>query len=153
MAKVTVNGQSRTSDGDPDMPLLWWLREELGLTGTKFGCGEGLCGACTVHLEGSAIRACMTPVSAADGRSVTTIEGLSAHGDHPLQQAWIALGVPQCGFCQAGQLMQAASLLKDLPHPSDADIDGAMAGNICRCGAHTRIRAAIQQAAQAGVKS
>lgn len=149
MTQVTVNGQAHAFDGDPDMPLLWWLRDELGLTGTKFGCGESLCGACTVHLEGAAVRSCQTPVSAAAGLHVTTIEGLSAHGDHPLQIAWQALGVPQCGFCQVGQIMQAASLLKDTPHPTDDDIDGAMAGNICRCGTYPRIRAAIKAAAGA----
>ncbi|HEY2658642.1 MAG TPA: (2Fe-2S)-binding protein [Caulobacteraceae bacterium] len=149
MPQVTVNGLAHSFDGDPDMPLLWWLRDELGLTGTKFGCGESLCGACTVHLEGAAVRACQTPLSAAAGLHVTTIEGLSAHGDHPLQQAWQELGVPQCGFCQTGQIMQAAALLKDVPHPTDDDIDGTMAGNICRCGTYPRIRAAIKRAAAA----
>jgi isoquinoline 1-oxidoreductase subunit alpha len=149
MTQVIVNGQARAFEGDPDMPLLWWLRDELGLTGTKFGCGESLCGACTIHLEGAAVRACQTPVSAAAGLHITTIEGLAEHGDHPLQTAWRYLGVPQCGFCQAGQIMQAASLLKDQPHPSDDDIDNAMAGNICRCGTYPRIRAAIKQAAGA----
>ena len=149
MAKVIVNGEARVFDGDADMPLLWWLRDELGLTGTKFGCGEALCGACTIHMEGAAVRACQTPVSAADGLHVTTIEGLSAKGDHPLQIAWQALGVPQCGFCQTGQIMQAAALLKDVPHPTDDDIDGTMAGNICRCGTYPRIRAAIKLAAGA----
>jgi isoquinoline 1-oxidoreductase alpha subunit len=153
MTQVTVNGQVRAYDGDPDMPLLWWLRDELGLTGTKFGCGQSLCGACTIHLEGAAVRACQTPVSAAVGLHITTIEGLSAAGDHPLQIAWRDLGVPQCGFCQTGQIMQAASLLKDVPQPTDADIDGAMAGNICRCGTYPRIRAAIKQAAGVGAKA
>ena len=150
MTQVTVNGQVHAYDGDPDMPLLWWLRDELGLTGAKFGCGQSLCGACTIHLEGAAVRACQTPVSAAAGLHITTIEGLSAAGDHPLQKAWRDLGVPQCGFCQTGQIMQAASLLKDVPQPTDADIDGAMAGNICRCGTYPRIRAAIKQAAGVG---
>jgi len=153
MTQVTVNGEEHSFDGDPDLPLLWWLRDELGLTGTKFACGESLCGACTVHLDGAAVRACQTPMRAAAGLHITTIEGLSAKGDHSLQAAWIALGVPQCGFCQTGQIMQAAALLKDVPHPTDDDIDGAMAGNICRCGTYLRIRAAIKQAAQAGAKA
>ena len=153
MPKVIVNGREYAFDGAPDMPLLWWLRDELGLMGTKYGCGESLCGACTVHLEGAAVRSCQTPVSAADGQHVTTIEGLSAKGDHALQIAWQELGVPQCGFCQAGQIMQAAALLKDVPHPTDADIDGTMAGNICRCGTYPRIRAAIKRAAQVGAQA
>ena len=150
MLEVIVNGQARAFDGDPETPLLWWLRDEIGLTGTKFGCGAGLCGACTVHLDGVAVRGCQTPVSAAKGHHVTTIEGLSATGDHPLQRAWQKLGVPQCGYCQPGQIMQAASLLKENPHPSDADIRSAMAGNICRCGTYPRILAAIKQAAGEG---
>lgn len=132
------------------MPLLWFLRDVLGLTGTKFGCGMALCGACTVHIDGTAIRSCVTPVAAAAGRKVTTIEGLSARDAHPLQNAWRELNVAQCGYCQPGQIMQAASLLRDQPNPTDAEIDGAMSGNICRCGTYTRIRAAIKQAAGTG---
>ena len=147
MIKLTVNGAERSFDGDPDMPLLWYLRDELGLTGTKFGCGIAACGACTVHLAGTAVRSCQTPVSAAEGQPVTTIEGLSPEGNHPLQVAWRDLNVAQCGYCQTGQIMQAASLLKDTPDPSDTDIDGAMSGNLCRCGTYPRIRAAIKQAA------
>jgi isoquinoline 1-oxidoreductase alpha subunit len=148
MAKLVVNGIERAYDGDPDMPLLWYLRDELGLTGTKFGCGIAQCGACTVHLDGTAVRACRTPVSAALDATVTTIEGLSADGNHPVQAAWRDLNVAQCGYCQPGQIMQAASLLKDTPNPSDEDIDAAMSGNICRCGTYPRIRAAIKQAAK-----
>ena len=150
MLEVTVNGQKRSFDGDPGMPLLWWLRDEVGLTGTKFGCGAGLCGACTVHLAGTAVRACQTPMSALQGRHVTTIEGLSPDGGHPLQQAWRNLGVPQCGYCQSGQIMQAASLLKQNPQPTEEQVKGAMAGNICRCGTYTRILAAVMQAAGEG---
>ena len=149
MASLTVNGASREFGGDGNMPLLWYLRDELKMTGTKFGCGMALCGACTVHLDGAAIRSCMTPVSAAFGKKVTTIEGLDPKGQHPLQVAWRAVGVPQCGYCQSGQIMQAAALLQSNKKPSDADIDGAMAGNICRCGTYTRIKAAIKQAAGA----
>ena len=145
--KLTVNGVEQTLDVDPAMPLLWALRDLLGLTGTKYGCGEALCGACTVHLDGEAIRACVTPVRRAEGKSVTTIEGLSADGKHPLQQAWLDLRVPQCGYCQAGQIMSAASLLRSKPRPTDEDIDQAMAGNLCRCGTYPRIRAAIKRAA------
>jgi isoquinoline 1-oxidoreductase alpha subunit len=129
------------------MPLLWYLRDELGLTGTKFGCGVSACGACTVHLDGQAVRACVTPVSSAEGRKVVTIEGLSKDGSHPVQAAWRAHNVPQCGYCQTGQIMQAAALLAATPKPSDAQIDEAMAGNICRCGTYVRIRAAIHAAA------
>jgi isoquinoline 1-oxidoreductase alpha subunit len=129
------------------MPLLWYLRDELGLTGTKFGCGVAACGACTIHLDKTATRACVTPVSSLDGQAIVTIEGLSPDGNHPLQVAWRDLNVSQCGYCQAGQIMQAASLLQDTPEPSDADIDAAMSGNLCRCGAYPRIRAAIKQAA------
>ncbi|MFC5608301.1 (2Fe-2S)-binding protein [Variovorax soli] len=150
MATLTVNGSPREFGGDGNMPLLWYLRDELKMTGTKFGCGMALCGACTVHLEGAAIRSCVTPVSAAFGKKVTTIEGLDPKGQHPLQVAWRAQGVPQCGYCQSGQIMQAAALLQSNKKPSDADIEGAMAGNICRCGTYTRIKAAIKQAA--GVK-
>ena len=146
MATLNVNGSSRTFDGDPEMPLLWYLRDDLRMTGTKFGCGLALCGACTVHLDGVAIRSCQTPMSAVTGKNVTTIEGLDPKGQHPLQVAWRDQGVPQCGYCQAGQIMQAAALLKTNKRPSDADIDAAMSGNICRCGTYTRIKAAIKQA-------
>ena len=148
MATLIVNGAERRFDGDPDMPLLWVLRDELGLTGTKYGCGVAACGACTVHLDGAAVRACQTPVSAANGMTITTIEGLSPDGNHPLQAAWRDLNVSQCGYCQTGQIMQAASLLKDTPNPTDSDIDTAMSGNLCRCGTYPRIRAAIKQAAK-----
>jgi len=147
MLTLTINGQEHSFDGPPDMPLLWYLRDTLGYTGTKYGCGMALCGACTVHLEGTAVRACVTPVVAAANKHVTTIEGLSPDGSHPVQQAWMKLNVAQCGYCQAGQIMQASSLLKSNPHPSDADIDAAMSGNICRCGTYTRIRDAIKLAA------
>ncbi|MDN7581610.1 isoquinoline 1-oxidoreductase, alpha subunit [Burkholderia orbicola] len=150
MITLTVNGSEQHFDGNPDMPLLWYLRDVLGHTGTKFGCGMALCGACTVHLDGVAIRACITPVAVAAGKRVTTIEGLSTDLTHPLQQAWQELNVAQCGYCQSGQIMQAASLLKTNPHPTDADIDGAMSGNICRCGTYTRIRAAIRLAVRRG---
>jgi isoquinoline 1-oxidoreductase alpha subunit len=150
MTTLTINGTERRFEGDPDMPLLWFLRDELGLTGTKFGCGQALCGACTVHVDGNAVRACQTPVSAIDGAKVTTIEGLAADGNHPVQVAWRTLNVSQCGYCQTGQIMQAASLLKDIPDPSDDDIDTAMSGNLCRCGTYPRIRAAIKQAAKGG---
>jgi isoquinoline 1-oxidoreductase alpha subunit len=142
--RFKVNGTERSFDGDPDMPLLWYLRDVAGLTGTKFGCGESLCGACTVHRNGDAIRSCGTPVKAIEGANITTIEGLSADGQHPLQRAWVAHRVPQCGYCQAGQIMQAAALLKHNPKPTDKDIDNVMSGNICRCGTYTRIRAAIK---------
>ena len=148
--KIRVNGVERTIDVDPDMPLLWALRDVLGLTGTKYGCGEALCGSCTVHLEGQAVRACVSPVRRAEGKSVTTIEGLSADGSHPLQKAWIAHGVPQCGYCQAGQIMSAAALLAKKPKPTNREIDQSMAGNICRCGTYVRIRAAIRSAAGLG---
>ncbi|HET9010717.1 MAG TPA: (2Fe-2S)-binding protein [Gemmatimonadaceae bacterium] len=147
MVSLRVNGTSRSFDGDDDMPLLWYLRDELRLTGTRFGCGAGLCGACTVHVDGRAVRACQTPMRTAQGKSVTTIEGLSADGSHPVQQAWAEHNVPQCGYCQSGQIMQAADLLARTPEPSDPEIDRAMAGNICRCGTYQRIRAAIKTAA------
>ncbi|KVK98280.1 (2Fe-2S)-binding protein [Burkholderia cepacia] len=150
MITLTVNGSEQHFDGNPDMPLLWYLRDVLGYTGTKFGCGMALCGACTVHVDGVAIRSCITPVVAASGKRVTTIEGLSTDLTHPLQQAWQELNVAQCGYCQSGQIMQAASLLKTNPHPTDADIDDAMSGNICRCGTYTRIRAAIRLAVRRG---
>jgi isoquinoline 1-oxidoreductase subunit alpha len=147
MVRLKVNGAERSFDGDPAMPLLWYVRDVLGLTGTKFGCGIAQCGACTIHLDGQAVRSCQTAVRDAEGKSVTTIEGLDPNGQHPLQKAWLAVGVPQCGYCQVGQIMSAAALLKETPKPTDQDIDNAMAGNICRCGTYTRIRAAIKQAA------
>ena len=150
MVSVTVNGTARSFDGDADMPLLWYLRDVLQATGTKFGCGQALCGACTVHLDGAPVRACVTPMKAVAGKSVVTIEGLDAKGQHPLQVAWRELGVPQCGYCQSGQIMRAAALLKQKSAPSDADIDAAMSGNICRCGTYTRIKAAIKRAATKG---
>jgi len=150
MITLSVNGVSRQYDGDSNMPLLWFLRDIEGLTGTKFGCGAGLCGACTVHLDGTAIRACQTPIGDAANHKITTIEGLSKDGTHPLQVAWQHANVPQCGYCQPGQIMQAASLLHDNPHPSDEQIDEAMSGNICRCGTYVRIRSAIKEAAQMG---
>jgi isoquinoline 1-oxidoreductase subunit alpha len=153
MPTLVVNGTERRFDGDPEMPLLWFLRDELGLTGTKFGCGQALCGACTVHVEGAAVRACQTPISAIEGQKVTTIEGLSPDGEHPVQVAWRDLNVSQCGYCQPGQIMQAAAFLKDTPNPTDVDIDSAMTGNLCRCGTYPRIRAAIKQAAAKGGKT
>jgi len=147
MVTLVVNGTPRIVDVGPDTPLLWVLRESLQLTGTKYGCGMALCGACTVHLDGQPLRSCVTPVSAATDKRVTTIEGLSDKGDHPVQRAWIELDVPQCGYCQSGQLMSAAALLAQHATPTDADIDTAMAGNICRCGTYQRIRAAIKRAA------
>ena len=147
MIKLKVNGVGREFDGEPDMPLLWYLRDELRLTGTKFGCGEGLCGACTVHVNGAAARSCQLPMQSVAGKAVVTIEGLSAKADHPVQQAWRQTNVPQCGYCQSGQIMQAAALLKQKPRPTDADIDSAMKGNICRCGTYQRIREAIKTAA------
>jgi isoquinoline 1-oxidoreductase subunit alpha len=150
MIQLKVNGKARQFDGDAEMPLLWYLRDFVELTGTKFGCGMGLCGACTVHIDGKATRSCLTPMKTAAGKDVLTIEGLSAGGDHPLQRAWKDLNVPQCGYCQSGQIMQAAALLKEKPKPNDRDIDQAMQGNICRCGTYQRIRAAVKQAA--GVK-
>ena len=147
MIKLSVNGKDTAVDVDPDMPLLWVLRDTLGLTGTKFGCGMALCGACTVHLDGQPVRSCVTPVSAIGARKVTTIEGLSPDRSHPVQKAWIELDVPQCGYCQSGQIMSAAALLAHTAAPSDADIDTAMSGNLCRCGTYQRIRAAIHRAA------
>ena len=148
MISLNVNGISRELDAEPEMPLLWALRDLLKLTGTKYGCGKALCGACTVHLDGQPIRACVTPVSAVAGKKITTIEGLSADGDHPVQRAWIELDVVQCGWCQSGQVLAAAALLEANNNPSDADIDAAMDGNICRCGTYPRIRAAIKRAAE-----
>jgi isoquinoline 1-oxidoreductase alpha subunit len=147
MITLNLNGRDTTLDVDEDVPLLWVLREIAGLTGTKYGCGLALCGACTVHLEGAPVRSCVTPVRAASGKRVTTIEGLSSDNSHPVQRAWIELDVPQCGYCQSGQIMSAAALLAQNPQPTDADIDAAMAGNICRCGTYQRIRAAIHRAA------
>jgi isoquinoline 1-oxidoreductase alpha subunit len=145
--RVTVNGRAQELDVDPEMPILWVLRDVLGLTGAKYGCGQALCGACSVHIDGQVVRSCCTPVRRAEGKSVTTIEGLSEKGDHPLQQAWVEHAVPQCGFCQTGQIMTAAALLAKKPKPTDAEIDQSMAGNLCRCGTYTRIRAAIRKAA------
>jgi isoquinoline 1-oxidoreductase alpha subunit len=153
MIKVNVNGKDVSVDVDPDTPLLWMLRDALGLTGTKYGCGMALCGACTVHLAGEAVRSCVTPVSAVGGRAVTTIEGLSRDRSHPVQRAWIELDVPQCGYCQSGQIMSAAALLKLNPQPSDVEIDQFMSGNVCRCGTYQRIRAAIHRAAVLGLGS
>jgi isoquinoline 1-oxidoreductase subunit alpha len=150
MISFTVNGQQQQVDVSPETPLLWVIRDALHLTGTKYACGMALCGACTVHLDGAPVRACVTPISAAAGRRVTTIEGLSATGTHPVQRAWMEVDVPQCGFCQSGQIMSAAALLASKPSPTDADIDTAMAGNICRCGTYQRIRAAIHEAAKGG---
>jgi aerobic-type carbon monoxide dehydrogenase small subunit (CoxS/CutS family) len=147
MVSLTVNGTARQLDVPPDMPLLWAVRETLGLTGTKYGCGMALCGACTVHVDGAPTRSCVTPVSAVAGKQITTIEGLSAQTDHPAQRAWIELDVPQCGYCQSGQIMSAAALLAANRNPSDEDVDAAMAGNICRCGTYQRIRAAVHRAA------
>ncbi len=148
MVQFKVNGQSQTFDGDPEMPLLWYLRDILGYTGTKFGCGMGLCGACTVLQNGKAVRSCQTQMGKLSGLEITTIEGISAHGPHAVQKAWQEINVPQCGYCQTGQIMQAVSLLSSNPHPSDTDIDDSMSGNICRCGTYQRIRAAIHQAAK-----
>ncbi len=147
MIKLNVNGAEAQADVDPDTPLLWVLRDTLGLTGTKYGCGMALCGACTVHVAGAPVRSCVTPLRAVGTQPVLTIEGLSRDRSHPVQRAWIELEVPQCGYCQSGQIMSAAALLARTPQPSDADIDAAMAGNICRCGTYQRIRAAIHRAA------
>jgi isoquinoline 1-oxidoreductase subunit alpha len=143
----TLNGKSETVEVDPQMPLLWVLRDSLNLTGTKFGCGMALCGACTVHINGEAARSCITPISAVAGKKITTIEGLSADGSHPVQQAWMEEDVPQCGYCQSGQIMSAVALLSKKPKPTDAEIDDFMSGNICRCGTYQRIRKAIHRAA------
>ncbi len=148
MIKLNVNGKSLEADVDPQTPLLWVLRDTLGLTGTKFGCGMALCGACTVHLNGQATRSCVTPVSAVGEQAVTTIEGLSSDRSHPVQRAWLEIDVPQCGYCQPGQIMSAAALLAQNAKPSDDQIDAAMSGNICRCGTYPRIRAAIHRAAE-----
>ncbi len=146
MVDLTVNGVEQTFDGDPDTPLLWYLRDELGLPGTKYGCGTGLCGSCTIHLNSKAVRGCLATVAEAAGGSVTTIEGLPGDGDHPVQVAWRDLSVPQCGFCQAGQIMQATALLAENPNPSDQEILDGMQGNICRCGCYQRIVNAVRQA-------
>ncbi len=146
----TLNGKPQSVDVPPDMPLLWVVRDVVGLTGTKYGCGMGQCGACTVHLEGEAVRSCSTPIGTVEGKKVTTIEGLSADGSHPLQKAWVEEQVPQCGYCQSGQIMNAAALLAGTPAPTDAQIDTAMSGNICRCGTYQRIRSAIHRAAKEG---
>ena len=147
---LTVNGKTRQIDAPPDMPLLWAVREQIGLTGTKFGCGVAQCGACTVHVDGKAVRSCAVAVREMVGKKITTIEGHSDRTDHPVQKAWIEIDVPQCGYCQPGQIMSAAALLAEKPSPTDADIDRAMSGNICRCGTYVRIRAAIHRAAQIG---
>ncbi len=147
MASVSINGQTRDVTADPSTPLLWVLRDIVGLTGTKYGCGIGQCGACTVHLDGTPVRSCSTPLSAVGTKAVTTIEGLSPDNSHPVQQAWIEAQVPQCGYCQSGQIMSAVALLNAKPSPTDAEIDSAMQGNICRCGTYQRIRAAIHNAA------
>ena len=148
MVNLRVNGQDRTFDGDPSMPLMWYLRDGLGLTGTKFGCGVAVCGACTVHLDGEAVRACGVLMSEAAGKSVTTTEGLDSKGEHPVQAAWRNLGVPQCGYCQAGQIMQAAALLAHTPAPTDQQILDAMSGNLCRCGCYQRIHQAVRAASK-----
>jgi isoquinoline 1-oxidoreductase alpha subunit len=153
MIQLKVNGVARQFDGAAEMPLLWYLRDVLELTGTKFGCGIGQCGACTVHLDGKAVRSCSTFMKETAGKSITTIEGLAGKAEHPLQKAWKEVNVPQCGYCQSGQIMQAAALLKTKPKPTDRDIDDAMHGNICRCGTYQRIRAAIKIAAGEGVKA
>lgn len=148
MIQLNVNGAAQSFSGDPEMPLLWYLRDVLGLTGAKFGCGVGLCGACTVHVNGQAARSCVTPMSEVATKEVTTIEGLEKDGLHPIQRAWMQMNVPQCGYCQVGQMMQAAAFLKNKKKPSDKEIEEAMSGNICRCGTYERIRAAIKAAAE-----
>jgi aerobic-type carbon monoxide dehydrogenase small subunit (CoxS/CutS family) len=150
MTAFKINGRRVESTSAPDTPLLWVIRDDLRLTGTKFGCGIGQCGSCTVHLDGAPVRSCQTPLSLVEGKQVTTIEGLSDNGDHPLQLAWIEEQVPQCGYCQSGQLMSAAALLRDTPQPTNADIDNAMSGNLCRCGTYQRIRKGVHRAAGGG---
>jgi isoquinoline 1-oxidoreductase subunit alpha len=147
MVKLNVNGADHDVDADPEMPLLWALRDVLGLTGTKFGCGIAQCGACTIHVDGKATRSCITPIGSLAGRKVTTIEGLSPEGQHPLQRAWVEVNAPQCGYCQVGQIMSAAALLQAKPKPTDQEIDSALAGNLCRCGTYLRIREAVKKAA------
>ncbi len=147
MIEFTINGRAVSVDVEPDTPLLWVIRDEVALTGTKYGCGIGMCGACTVHVGGRATRSCITPVSDVAGAEITTIEGLDPKGEHPVQQAWRHLRVPQCGYCQSGQIMQAAAFLKDIPNPTDDDIDAVMTGNLCRCMTYNRIRAAVREAA------
>ena len=148
MIQLKINGNEQSFNGDPEMPLLWYLRDVLELTGSKFGCGVGLCGACTVHVNGQAKRSCVTPMRDAGGQEITTIEGLETNGLHPVQKAWMQINVPQCGYCQAGQIMQASALLSAKKNPTDHEIDEAMSGNICRCGTYQRIRAAIKEAAE-----
>ncbi len=148
MQSLIVNDQTHSVDASPETPLLWVLRDHLGMTGTKFGCGKALCGACTVHVDGAPMRSCSLPLAAVAGKSIATIEGLSSDRSHPVQKAWIELDVPQCGYCQSGQIMSAVALLTRIPNPTDAEIDAAMAGNICRCGTYARIRSAIHRAAQ-----
>ena len=145
---LSVNGKQVSVDVEPDMPLLWVLRDELGLTGAKYGCGIAMCGACTVHVDGQPMRSCVMPVSAVEGREIATIEALSKDGSHPVQKAWVQLQVPQCGYCQSGMIMTAVALLSEIPQPTDADIEAAMAGNVCRCGTYTRVREAIRLAAK-----
>lgn len=147
MVSVKINGKEHAYDGDPNMPLLWFIRDEVNLTGTKYGCGTGLCGACTIHVDGAAVRSCQMTMADVAGKQITTIEGLSADGNHPVQKAWREVSVPQCGFCQAGQIMQAAAMLEKNKQPSDADIEKEMAGNICRCGCYQRIHTAVRLAA------
>ena len=149
---LQVNGTEHTVEAPAEMPLLWVLRDKIGLLGTRYGCGQGLCGSCTVHLDGDAVRACQTPVGEVGAQRVTTIEGLSANASHPVQRAWIAEQVPQCGYCQSGQIMSAAALLAKQPHATDAEIESAMAGNLCRCGTYVRIRRAIRRAADEGAR-
>lgn len=155
MIEFSINGRKVSVDVEPDTPLLWVIRDEAGLTGTKFGCGIGMCGACTVHVGGRATRSCITPVADVAGTEITTIEGLDPEGKHPVQEAWLKMQVPQCGYCQSGQIMQAAALLSDMPNPSDEDIDAVMTGNLCRCMTYNRIRKAVREAAaaMAGEKS
>ncbi|HVO47174.1 MAG TPA: (2Fe-2S)-binding protein [Steroidobacteraceae bacterium] len=148
MVKLTVNGARLSVEADADTPLLWVLRDHLGLTGTKYGCGMGLCGACTVHVDGSPVRSCLLPLQALEGKTVTTVEGLSKDRSHAVQRAWVELDVPQCGYCQSGQIMSAVALLQSNPAPSDADVDAALAGNLCRCGTYVRIRRAVHRAAE-----
>jgi aerobic-type carbon monoxide dehydrogenase small subunit (CoxS/CutS family) len=149
---ITINGRKSTVEAEPDTPILWVLRDSLGLTGTKFGCGASLCGACTIHLDGRAIRSCVTPISDAGDKKITTIEGLSANRSHPLQQAWVAEDVPQCGYCQSGMIMTAAALLAEKPKPTDEEIDAALGTHICRCGTYQRIRQAVHRAAKGGAR-